>query len=104
MKELQIYEIKKPGFHQAVIFESWKVSVFNSAPIWKEENISYLQKHIFSDEGKVYNVPKGMWHSHVLGDNTKILVAENQDTVPENSPKIPFPCRLELKTLEYRDR
>ena len=133
MKELQIYEIKKPGFHQAVIFESWKVSVFNSAPIWKEENISYLQKHIFSDEvfvllygecilllsgeeepgniygvklekGKVYNVPKGMWHSHVLGDNTKILVVENQDTVPENAPKIPFPCRLELKTLEYRDR
>ena len=34
MKELKIYEIKKPGFHQAVIFESWKVSVFNSAPIW----------------------------------------------------------------------
>lgn len=44
------------------------------------------------EKGKVYNVPKGMWHSHVLGDNTKILVVENQDTVPENSPKIPFPC------------
>ena len=56
------------------------------------------------EKGKIYNVPRGMWHSHVLGDNTRILVVENQDTVPENSPKIPFPCRLELKTLEYRDR
>ncbi len=133
MAGLHVFETKEPGFHPAVIFESWKVSVFNSAPVWREENISYLQKHDFSDEvfvlldgectllisreekpkdiygvklekGKIYNVPKGTWHSHVLGENTKILVVENTNTVPGNSPKIPLPCRLDLQALEYRCR
>lgn len=133
MAEIQVTDIREEGFHPAVCFESWKVAVFNSADIWKEENLTYLQKHDCSDEvfvlvegectlilseekvprslyavkmekGKVYNVPKGMWHSHVLGKKTKVIVVENRDTVPENSPKVPLPCPVRLKKMEYRKR
>lgn len=128
MQAIQIFDIKEDGFHPAVVFEGWKVAVFNSAPNWREENISFLQKHNFSDEvfillkgectlilseeevpqtmygvkmepGKVYNVPKGKWHSHVLGEDTTVIVVENSDTVPENSPKVPIPYPVDLKKL-----
>ena len=130
MRGLQIIETKEPGFHLAVIFESWKVSIFNSSELWIEENITCLQKHEYSDEafvllegectliisekenlesvygvkmerGKVYNILKGVWHTHVLEKDTKIIVIENSNTVPENSPKISYPGKLKLTDLEY---
>ncbi len=133
MEGIQVADIREEGFHPAVCFEKWKVAVFNSASVWEEENLSYLQKHNLSDEvfvllegectlilsgeevprklyavrlekGKVYNVPKGMWHSHVLGKKTKVIVVENSDTVPENSPKVPLPCPVRLAEMEYREK
>ena len=38
----------------------------------------------------VYNIRKGVWHTHVLEDDTTVVVVENSDTVPENSPKMPL--------------
>ena len=131
MGKVQVFERKEPGFGTVVICEGWKVAVFNSDTIWKEEKIAYLQKHEKSDEdfillkgvctlllsdeeiptkvygvkmeqGKVYNVPKGVWHSHVLKDGTSVIVVENSDTTPENSPKIPIPYPIDLKGIEYR--
>ena len=121
MKEIQVSDIREDGFHPAVCFEKWKVAFLNSASMWEEENLTYLQKHDLSDEvfillegectlilsgeeipsklyavrlekGKVYNVPKGTWHSHVLGKKTRVIVVENSDTALENSPKVPLPC------------
>lgn len=130
MKAIQIIDIREEGFHPAVVFEGWKVAVFNSAPIWKAENLTYLQKHNLSDEvfillkgqctlilseedepkelyavrmepGKVYNIPKGKWHSHALGEETTVIVVENSDTVPENSPKVALPYPVDLNTIRY---
>ena len=42
----------------------------------------------------VYNIRKGVWHTHVLEDDTTVVVVENSDTVPENSPKMPLPHPL----------
>lgn len=131
MKHIQIYESNQPGFHPQVTFEAWKVAIFNDDEIWKEDRISYLQKHNLSDEvfillegnctliisedeipqtmyavkmeeGKIYNIPKGVWHSHVLEQNTKLVVVENSDTTPENSPKIAFPYPVHLDEMEHR--
>ena len=35
---------------------------------------------------KLYNVKKGVWHSHTFSKDAKILIVENRDTVLENSP------------------
>jgi len=130
MTGVQIYDMRDPGFHPAITFEGWKVAIFNDADIWKEENISYLQKHNQSDEvfilltgectlilseekvpetmyavkmlpGKVYNIPKGTWHSHILGKDTKVIVVENSDTALENSPKTALPYPIRLTKMEY---
>lgn len=37
---------------------------------------------------KLYNVKRGVWHNIVTADDTSVLVVENADTSPDNSPKI----------------
>lgn len=131
MEGIQIFDTNAPGFHPVLLFEGWKVAVFNDADIWKEDKISYLQKHNLSDEvfillwgectlivseeemprtiyavrmhlGKIYNIPKGIWHSHVLSEGAKVVVVENSDTSPENSPKTAFPYPVQLSEMDYR--
>ena len=38
---------------------------------------------------KLYNVRKGVWHTHVTGPGAKIAIIENSDVSPENSEVIP---------------
>lgn len=40
------------------------------------------------ETGKVYNVRRGVWHAVETGEDTSILIVENDDTSPANSPKI----------------
>lgn len=133
MENIQIFTKEEPGFHPAVTFEGWKVSVFNSAPAWREENLTYLQKHNLSDEvfillggecililsgeevprelfavkmepNRIYNIPKGVWHTHVLKEGAKVIVVENANTAPSNSPKTPLPYPVNLKTIRYQEK
>ena len=38
------------------------------------------------EPGKIYNVKKGVWHTHTLSQDAKVLVVENRDTTYDNSP------------------
>jgi len=38
-------------------------------------------------KGRVYNVKKGVYHTHTLSKDAKVLIVENDDTNLENSPK-----------------
>lgn len=40
------------------------------------------------EEGKVYKVPAGVFHSHTLSKDAKLLVVEEENTGWENSPRI----------------
>ncbi len=44
------------------------------------------------EAGKVYNVRQGVWHAVETGEGTSVLVVENDDTSPANSPKIAVPA------------
>lgn len=123
MKGIDIKSYSGEGFHIAMEFESWKLGIFNSAPCWQESSITYVQKHTLSDEAfvllkgsctlyisaeetptqlyavamkpeRIYNIHQNVWHSHVLGNDTTVIVAENSNTDPENSPKLPLPHPL----------
>ena len=37
---------------------------------------------------RVYNIKRGVYHTHTLTRDAKVLIVENQDTCDENSPKI----------------
>jgi hypothetical protein len=38
----------------------------------------------------VYNVRQGVWHTHTLSPDARVLVVENQDTTWDNSPFTPL--------------
>lgn len=37
---------------------------------------------------KIYNVRKGVWHAVETGEDASLLITENDDTSPQNSPKL----------------
>jgi len=39
------------------------------------------------EQGKVYNVRKGVWHHIVLEKDSKVLVIENSNTAKENTER-----------------
>lgn len=44
--------------------------------------------------GKMYNVKRGVWHTHALDPETKVLIVENQDTTDENSPILTLDAKM----------
>lgn len=39
---------------------------------------------------KLYNVKKGVYHTHTLSKDAHVIIVENQDTGPSNSIRIPL--------------
>ena len=37
---------------------------------------------------KIYNIKRGVYHTHTLTEDAKVLIVENSDTSDDNSPKI----------------
>jgi hypothetical protein len=35
---------------------------------------------------KLYNVKRGVWHTHTLSEDATVLIVENVDTTDANSP------------------
>ena|SRR5690606_13998653 len=60
----------------SLIFADVEANVIQSFEVLK------LEKH------KVYNIKKGIYHTHVLSKNCKLLIVEEKDTSDENSIRI----------------
>ncbi len=97
-------------------YQAWRVALMNYTADLLPEKINRMQKHtetdevfvlmkgrciLFIGEGeesvtqvhavdmelyKLYNVKKGVWHSHTFSEDARVLIVENRDTVVENSP------------------
>lgn len=52
-----------------------------------ENRISDIQA-VNLERNKVYNIKKGIFHTHVLSRNAKVLIVENENTSDDNSTKI----------------
>lgn len=117
---IEIYEDDAPGYNPKVFFEGWRVAFLNETVKYSRENIVDMQRHNTSDEtfvllqgdfsliigngdetlgkvqeiklepGKMYNVKKGVWHTHVTGPDSKVIIVENLDVSEENTDRIPF--------------
>lgn len=110
---LEIHEFDGPGYLPLVDFGAWRVALMNYTPDLVAEKINCVQRHDETDEvfvllqgrcilfligegGRVYaedmqpyrlyNVKRGVWHSHTFSEDAKVLIVENCDTTEENSP------------------
>jgi len=113
---LEICEHNEPDYKPLIDFQAWRVALINFTVDYLPEKIDRMQKHtetdevfvlltgrciLFLGEGdesvmkvraadmglfKLYNVKKGVWHSHTFSKDAKVLIVENRDTVLENSP------------------
>lgn len=104
------------GYIPMIDFESWRVAILNYCEELEIQNLKTMQKHDESDEvfvllsgnctlftggngdeigeidmvsmipKKLYNVKKGVFHTHTLDKAGSVLIVENQNTCDENSP------------------
>jgi ureidoglycolate hydrolase len=112
---LDIQTYTKEGYKPLIDFNCWRVAYLNYIDELNPENISYLEKHLETDEVfvllkgegilfigagdeshpeitahrmepcKLYNVKMGAWHNIVLSKDATILLVENKDTEEGNS-------------------
>ena len=117
---IEIREHHEPDYKPMVDYQSWRVALMNYTTDLLPEKINRVQKHtetdevfvlmkgrciLFIGEGeetvtkvhavdmelyKLYNVKKGVWHSHTFSEDAHVLIVENRDTVVENSPFVPL--------------
>jgi hypothetical protein len=113
---IEIREHDEPGYLPLIDYQSWRVALLNHTADYLPEKIDRMQRHndtdevfvllagrciLFLGEGiesvtkvhavdmelyKLYNVKRGVWHSHTFSKDAKILIVENRDTTLENSP------------------
>lgn len=104
------------GYQPMIDYESWRVAILKYCEELEIQNLKTMQKHQESDEVfvllqgncilfaggegediqevsgilmeplKLYNVKKGVWHTHTLDQKGTVLIIENQNTSDENSP------------------
>ena len=112
---IEVAELATIGFKPIVLFESWRVATLCYAEDLYPPNISYLERHMETDEVFIlmagqatlmlggnnaevsdlealpmqpmltYNVKLGAWHSVVMSRDAVILLVENVDTDKVNS-------------------
>jgi ureidoglycolate hydrolase len=112
---LDIQTYTAEGYKPLIDFNSWRVAYLNYIDELDPQNISFLEKHLETDEVfvllkgegvlfvgvkdetdpeltyfrmepcKLYNVKKGAWHNIVLSKDATILLVENSDTGKSNS-------------------
>lgn len=105
------------GYLPMIDYESWRVAILRYIDELEIQNLDNMQKHDESDEvfvllegnctlfvggngdrvGEIdavsmrplqlYNVKRGVWHTHTLDRNATVLIVENQNTSDINSPK-----------------
>ena len=130
---LDITEYTREGYQPLIAYGAWRVAILNTIDELLPENIGKLQRHDNTDEVfvllkgrcilfvgagtdrvteifaedmqplKLYNMKRGTWHTHTLDQDAMVLIIENDDTCPDNSPEIELSAeqRTHLATLTH---
>jgi ureidoglycolate hydrolase len=114
---LEIRSFDGAGYQPLIDYDKWRVAILRYCDDLLPERIFAMQRHnetdevfvllegrciLFLGEGndavtsitavdmaprKLYNVKRGVWHSHTLSNDASVLIVENRDTTIQNSPK-----------------
>ena len=115
---LETHEYQGQGYQRLINSPLWRVALMNYTPDQLPEQITEFQRHdetdevfvllqgrciLFIGEGSdeitrifaqnmlpftLYNIKKSVWHSHTSSPDAKVLIVENADTSPANSPRL----------------
>jgi len=115
---IEISSYKGEGYTPMIDYNTWRVAILRYCDELLVENIKTMQKHNETDEVfvllegnctlfvsgdsdtvdeivaykmeplKLYNIKKGVWHTHTLDEKATVLIVENKDTCDQNSPTI----------------
>lgn len=111
---IEVIAYNEPGYQKLLSYKSWKVAMLNYTDELCIENIAYFEAHDETDEvfvllegnmilyyliddrvhllplekNKIYNVKKGIYHTHVLSQDAKVLIVEEDNTSYDNSKRI----------------
>ncbi len=127
---LETHEYQGQGYQPLINSPLWRVALMNYTPDLLPDQITEFQRHdetdeifvllqghciLFLGEGgdevtrifaqdmiplRLYNIKKGIWHSHTLSLDAKVLIVENADTSPSNSPRIDLSPHQREKIFE----
>ncbi|MGA9111951.1 MAG: hypothetical protein ACLPSL_12890 [Smithella sp.] len=114
---LEIHNCEGMGYQPLIDYDKWRVAILRYSDELLPERIFTMQRHDETDEvfvllegrcilfiaevndtiasitgidlepRKIYNVKRGVWHSHTLNNDASVLIVENRDTTKQNSPK-----------------
>lgn len=114
MKLIETYEFNDKGYSKLFSYKEWRVAMLNYIDHLEIDKIDYVECHNQTDEvfillegscklitynnnefdivalekNKIYNVPLGLYHNHVLSKDAKVLIVEQEDTNDNNSNRI----------------
>lgn len=127
---IEVREHTEPDYKPLVDYQSWRVALMNYTDDLTPDKINRMQKHtetdevfvlmngrciLFIGEGeeqvtnvhavdmepyKLYNVKRGVWHSHTFSKDARVLIVENRDTVVENSPFVGLSGEQQKEVVE----
>jgi len=113
---IDIIKISRAGYTPLVDYQTWRVAVLKFCDDVRADRLNSMQRHLETDEvfvllegscvlisggngerpevvecvkmekNQLYNVKKGVWHTHALDEEGSVLIIENQDTCNKNSP------------------
>ncbi|NQS70693.1 MAG: hypothetical protein HQQ73_00800 [Desulfobulbaceae bacterium] len=113
---LTVHSHQAEGYKALVDYGAWRVALLNYSSELQVHTLDRMQRHNETDEvfvllqgrcllftgegsegvariyatdmrpGLVYNVRRGVWHTHTLSRDAQVLVVENRDTTYANSP------------------
>jgi hypothetical protein len=131
---LEVHEFHGQGYQPLINSTAWRVSLLNFTPSLLPDQIVRFQRHNETDEVFVllqgrcilflgqgvstvtrifaqdmipltlYNIKKGIWHSHALSPDAKLLIVENADTSPVNSPRLQLSLEQQEEIRELARR
>jgi hypothetical protein len=115
---LEIRDYAGEGYQPLIDFGAWRVAILRAIDELLPENLDAMQRHdetdevfvlldgrciLFLGEGdesvtaihavdmeplRLYNVKRGVWHTHTLSEDATVLIVENVDTTEANSPQV----------------
>lgn len=116
-KLIEIRDYNGDGYRPIIDYGSWRVAILRYHPELEPNVIQTMQRHeetdevfvllsgrciLFLGEGddqitnihavdmeplKMYNIKRGVWHTHTLDRDATVLIVENRNTSDANSPK-----------------
>ncbi len=127
---LEIREYRGEGYLPLIAYDAWRVAILRYIDELLPQNIGKMQRHDATDEVfvllngrcilfvgtgtdrveevlaedmqplKLYNIKCGAWHTHTLDQEATVLIIENDDTGPANSPEMELTAKQRARLIQ----